>query len=81
MADERKLATRCVHASEIAAPREAEGGPGGVESLATQPVTSTHHGLTPAERSRRGITDSMIRLSVGREDPEDLIDNLEQALE
>lgn len=53
---------------------------GGVESLATQPVTTTHYGLTPEDRSRRGITDAMIRLSVGLEDPEDLIDDLEQAL-
>ena len=53
---------------------------GGVESLATQPVTTTHHGLTPEERSRRGITDGMIRLSVGLEDPQDLIGDLEQAL-
>ena len=53
---------------------------GGVESLATQPVTTTHHGLTPEERSRRGISDGMIRLSVGLEEPEDLIADLEQAL-
>jgi cystathionine beta-lyase/cystathionine gamma-synthase len=53
---------------------------GGVESLVTQPVTTTHHGLTPEERSRRGITDGMIRLSIGLEDPEDLIRDLEEAL-
>ena len=53
---------------------------GGVESLATQPVTTTHHALVPEERARRGITDGMIRLSVGLEDPQDLIDDLEQAL-
>lgn len=53
---------------------------GGVESLATQPVTTTHHGLTPEERSQRGITDAMIRLSVGLEASHDLIDDLEQAL-
>jgi cystathionine beta-lyase/cystathionine gamma-synthase len=53
---------------------------GGVESLATQPVTTTHHGLDPAERARRGIGDSMIRLSVGLEDPQDLIDDLTRAL-
>jgi cystathionine gamma-synthase len=53
---------------------------GGVESLATQPVTTTHHGLSREERARRGITDAMIRLSVGLEDPQDLIDDLEQAL-
>ncbi|WP_327352771.1 trans-sulfuration enzyme family protein [Streptomyces sp. NBC_01304] len=53
---------------------------GGAESLATQPVTTTHHGLSPEERTQRGITDSMIRLSVGLEDNEDLIADLDQAL-
>ena len=53
---------------------------GGVESLVTQPCTTTHHGLTPQERARRGISDAMLRLSVGLEDPEDLIADLEQAL-
>jgi cystathionine gamma-synthase len=53
---------------------------GGVESLATQPVTTTHHSLDPEERARRGITDSMIRLSVGLEDAQDLIDDINQAL-
>ena len=53
---------------------------GGVESLVTQPVTTTHHGLTPEERSRRGITDGMIRLSIGLEDADDLIRDLEEAL-
>lgn len=54
---------------------------GGAESLATQPVTTTHHGLTPEERARRGITDTMIRLSIGLEDVSDLIEDLQQALE
>ena len=54
---------------------------GGVESLVTQPVTTTHHGLTPEERARRGISDALIRLSVGLEDPQDLIDDLIQALD
>jgi cystathionine gamma-synthase/methionine-gamma-lyase len=53
---------------------------GGVESLVTQPVTTTHHGLTPEERSRRGISDGMVRLSVGLEDAEDLWADLSQAL-
>ena len=53
---------------------------GGVESLMTQPITTTHHGLTPAERARRGIADSMVRLSCGLEDPDDLWADLEQAL-
>ena len=53
---------------------------GGAESLVTQPCTTTHHGLTPEERARRGISDAMLRLSVGLEDAEDLIADLEQAL-
>ncbi|WP_439659504.1 trans-sulfuration enzyme family protein [Lentzea sp. HUAS TT2] len=53
---------------------------GGAESLVTQPITTTHHGLDPAERARRGIADSLIRLSVGLEDAEDLIADLAQAL-
>lgn len=54
---------------------------GGVESLVTQPVTTTHHSLTAAERARRGITDTMVRLSVGLEDTADLLEDLKQALE
>ncbi|AQS65956.1 PLP-dependent aspartate aminotransferase family protein [Streptomyces pactum] len=54
---------------------------GGVESLVTQPITTTHHGMDPAERAKRGIADSMIRLSVGLEDADDLIADLAQALD
>jgi len=54
---------------------------GGAESLATQPVTTTHHGLTAEERLRRDISDSMVRLSVGLEDTDDLIADLTQALD
>ncbi len=54
---------------------------GGVESLVTQPCTTTHHGLTPEERARRGISDAMLRLSVGLEDADDLLADLNQALE
>ncbi|MGV0633972.1 PLP-dependent aspartate aminotransferase family protein [Mycolicibacillus trivialis] len=57
------------------------GSLGGVESLATQPVTTSHHGMAPAERAARGISDGMIRLSIGLEDPADLIADLAQALE
>ncbi len=53
---------------------------GGAESLVTQPCTTTHHGLTAQERTRRGISDAMLRLSVGLEDADDLIADLEQAL-
>ena len=54
---------------------------GGVESLVTQPCTTTHHGLTPEWRRRRGISDAMIRLSIGLEDSDELIADLAQALE
>jgi cystathionine gamma-synthase len=53
---------------------------GGVESLVCQPVTLTHHDLDPAERARRGIVGGMVRLSCGLEDVEDLIADLQQAL-
>lgn len=53
---------------------------GGVESLVTQPITTTHHGLEANERAARGITDGMIRCSIGLEDPEDLIADLDDAL-
>lgn len=54
---------------------------GGVESLVTQPITTTHHGMTPEERQRRGIVDGMVRLSCGLEDSADLIADLAQALD
>lgn len=53
---------------------------GGVESLVTQPCTTTHHWLTADERMRRGISDAMLRLSIGLEDAADLITDLDQAL-
>ncbi|WP_417500699.1 trans-sulfuration enzyme family protein [Marinobacter sp.] len=53
---------------------------GGVESLVSQPCATSHHGISQEERERRGITDSMLRLSVGLEDAQDLIADLEQAL-
>lgn len=53
---------------------------GGVESLVTQPCTTTHYGLAPEERARRGISDGLLRLSIGLEDPADLIADLKQAL-
>jgi cystathionine beta-lyase/cystathionine gamma-synthase len=53
---------------------------GSVESLVTHPVTMTHADVDPAERKRVGITDGLVRLSVGLEDAEDLIEDLEQGL-
>jgi len=54
---------------------------GGVESLVTQPVTTSHHDLDPAERRRRGIVDGLVRISCGLEDTEDLVADLQRALE
>lgn len=54
---------------------------GGVESLASIPVISSHRQATDAELAAQGIDRGMIRLSVGLEDPEDLIDDVVQALE
>jgi len=54
---------------------------GSVESLITHPVTMTHADVEEAERQRVGITDGLVRLSVGLEDVEDLIEDLGQALD
>ena len=53
---------------------------GDSKSLATHPATTTHMRIGAEERARLGITDGVIRLSVGLEDPEDLKDDLAQAL-
>lgn len=53
---------------------------GDAKSLITHPATTTHQRLQPAERAELGITDGMLRLSVGLEDPQDVIDDLAQAL-
>jgi cystathionine gamma-lyase len=54
---------------------------GSVETLITHPVTMTHADVEPAERKRVGITDGLVRLSVGLEDVEDLIGDLRTALD
>ncbi len=53
---------------------------GGVESLIQHPASMTHVGVTEEERKKAGITNDLIRLSVGCEDYDDLKDDLEQAL-
>ncbi|MGA2558270.1 MAG: PLP-dependent aspartate aminotransferase family protein [Terracidiphilus sp.] len=53
---------------------------GGVESLASHSATTTHAALSDDDRQRLGITEGLVRLSVGIEDKEDLIADLEQAL-
>ncbi|MGC1633374.1 MAG: cystathionine gamma-synthase [Gelidibacter sp.] len=53
---------------------------GGVESLAGHPASMTHASIPKAEREKTGVVDSLIRLSVGIEDIDDLIADLEQAI-
>lgn len=53
---------------------------GAVESIITHPVTMTHAAVPPEERARAAITDGLVRLSVGMEDVEDLIADLDEAL-
>jgi cystathionine beta-lyase/cystathionine gamma-synthase len=54
---------------------------GGVESLVTTPATTSHSGLSPKERQKMGIADGLIRLSVGVEATEDLIEDFERAFD
>lgn len=53
---------------------------GGVESLINHPATMTHASIPREERIKNGLSDSLIRLSVGVEDAEDLIEDLKQAI-
>ena len=53
---------------------------GGVESLIGHPASMTHASIPKEEREKTGVVDSLIRLSVGIEDAEDLIEDLQQAL-
>ena len=54
---------------------------GGVETLISHPATMTHASVPPEERARLGITDGLVRISVGIEDVEDLIADLDQAFQ
>jgi cystathionine beta-lyase/cystathionine gamma-synthase len=53
---------------------------GETNSLLTHPASFSHKGLSPAERARLGIDDSLLRLSVGLEAPADLEGDIKQAL-
>lgn len=53
---------------------------GAAETLITHPVSMTHGSVPPEQRAAAGITDGLVRLSVGLEDPDDIIADLEQAL-
>ncbi len=53
---------------------------GDAKSMATHPATTTHQRLSDAHRAELGITEGIVRISVGLEDVEDLKEDLEQAL-
>jgi cystathionine beta-lyase/cystathionine gamma-synthase len=53
---------------------------GGVESLVTRPVTTSHASMAPRDRERFGITDDLIRVSCGIESAEDLVEDFRRAL-
>jgi cystathionine beta-lyase/cystathionine gamma-synthase len=54
---------------------------GGVTSLANQPMTNTHAALSPEAREKAGVSESLVRLSVGIEAVQTIIDDLDQALD
>ena len=54
---------------------------GGVESLVCHPKTTTHSGMTAQELAESGVTDGLVRVSVGIEDWRDLLSDFKQALE
>jgi cystathionine gamma-lyase len=70
-------ATRLVQATRLFALAESLGG---VESLIGHPAIMTHASVPKAMRDRMGVTDGLVRLSVGIEDADDLIQDLDDAL-
>jgi cystathionine beta-lyase/cystathionine gamma-synthase len=53
---------------------------GGTETLLTRPAVTSHAGMTPEDRAKKGISDTLIRMSVGIESMDDLTEDLDQAL-
>ena len=70
-------AKKLLHGTKLFALAESLGG---VESLIGHPATMTHASIPKEIRESRGIVDGLVRLSVGIEDVEDLVADLEQAL-
>ena len=73
----KERAFRFVNALELI---DISNNLGDTKSLVTHPATTTHQRLKPEDRARLGISDGMVRLSVGLEDTEDVKDDLRQAL-
>jgi cystathionine beta-lyase len=75
--DDLEMAKKVVSKTELFTLAESLGG---VESLIGHPSTMTHASIPREERIKSGVVDSLIRLSVGIEDVEDLINDLKNAL-
>jgi cystathionine beta-lyase/cystathionine gamma-synthase len=75
--DSIENATRVLSSTNLFALAESLGG---VESLINHPASMTHASIPREERIKNGLTDSLIRLSVGIEDAEDLIEDLNKAI-
>ncbi|GAA4359174.1 cystathionine gamma-synthase [Hymenobacter saemangeumensis] len=75
--DRKEDAVACLEKFQLFSLAESLGG---VESLSGHPATMTHASIPAEERRKAGLSDSLIRLSVGIEDAEDLIDDLAQAI-
>lgn len=75
--DSIEAANRVLSATKLFSLAESLGG---VESLIGHPASMTHASIPRNERLRNGLADSLIRLSVGIEDADDLIADLEQAI-
>ncbi len=75
--DSEKNATRVLSSTKLFSLAESLGG---VESLINHPASMTHASIPREERIKNGLTDSLIRLSVGIEDADDLIEDLKQAI-
>ena len=75
--DSLEVATKLMESVELFSLAESLGG---VESLINHPASMTHASIPKEERIKNGLSDSLIRLSIGVEDAEDLIADLDQAL-
>ncbi len=75
--DDRKQAMALLNALELI---DISNNIGDSRSLMTHPATTTHHSVGPEARAAMGVEEGMLRLNVGLEDPQDLIEDIDQAL-
>jgi len=77
MAGDKEAAFKMLNALDII---DISNNLGDAKSLITHPATTTHQRLSDEEKTSLGITEGLVRLSVGLEDADDLIEDLDQAL-